>query len=205
MSTRFPTPNLPTNMVDYQRALENSLTITEGAQSNTESVLRSMRQSVASNYGLGARLPTLPNSLSNKVYTDLQNLQASPAATVTLQRAWTNLGNAITINSPAFTSNLVVAVASAATLVITGGGGGGSFTQRFRVQVGSGLSANKMVSIVNFGQTLFTFDNVPPSTSFTVRMQVWGYIDTAGVISNGTIGTTSVYRVSTNVRAVALV
>lgn len=206
MSTRLPPSNLPDTMQPFGRALENSLTITADAQRNTANIVASMRQSVASNYGLGDRLTNDVGTLSNKVYTDLKNHQVSPAAAVTLQRAWTNIGTSFTMTSPAYTSNVALSVAGTAWLDVSGGMAGGTYSHWLRISVTGTLTGNRTLPRHNFGQVLFFWDSVPPSTVLTIRMQVWGIIynpDTT--VANGSIGTASIIRISPALRAIALV
>lgn len=206
MSTRFPVANLPTPMSPWQRALENTLTIAENAQTNTDDVLSGMRQSVASNYGLGSRLTTNAGSLSGKVATDLQNMQGSPASAVTLQRSWTNLDGTISITTPPFAANIALAVAGTAFLDVSGGSAGATYSQWQRINISGALTANKTVARTNFGQVLFAWQNVPASSALTVRMQVWGFIENPDLTYvNGSISTLSVVRLATSLRAIALV
>jgi hypothetical protein len=206
MSTRHPAANLPPNMEDYRRALEHTLTIAEDAQANSSNVLGSMRQSIASNYGLGSRVPTGAGSLSTKVGTDLQNLSTNPAATVTLQRTWNNLGSAITVTSPAFSSNIALSVAGTAWLDVTGGDPGAVYSHWLRIQLTGGMTGTKVIPRTNFGQIIFTDTSVPASTNITVRMQVWGNIQNPdNSFVNGSISTSTVVRLATSMRAISLV
>ncbi len=206
MSTRFPPSNLPDTMRPYGRALENSLTITADAQRNASNIVASMRQSVASNYGLGDRLTNNVGSLSNKVYTEIKDHQVSPAAAVTFSRAWNNVGTAVTLTSPAFVSNVALSVAGTAWLDITGGVGGGVYSHWLRIAVSGTLTGNRILPRNNFGQVLFYWDEVPASTVLTLRMQVWGIIyNPDNSVSNGLIGTPSIIRMAPALRAIALV
>lgn len=206
MTTRFPPDNLPDNMQDYRRALETTLTVAETAQENTQAILAGMRQSVASNYGLGSRLTANAGSLNGKVSTSLHNLQWSPTSAVTLQRSWNNLGGVISIVSPGFTSNMVLSIAATGYLAVTGGIAGGSYSHWLRVQALNGLSGTRMVSRNDFSPVMLTWNAVPPSTAFQVRLQVWGLIyNPDGTIANGSIGTSSVFRMAGTLRAIALV
>lgn len=193
-------------MQPFGRALENSLTITADAQRNTSNIVASMRQSVASNYGLGDRLTNDVGTLSDKVYTQIGNHQVSPAAAVTLQRAWTNLGTATTVTSPPFVSNVALSVAGTAWLDVSGGVAGGTYSHWLRVAVSGTLTGSGTLPRNNFGQVLFFWDNVPASTVITLRMQVWGIIyNPDNSVSNGSIGTPSIIRIAPALRAIALV
>lgn len=207
MTTRFPPDNLAPEAQPWRRALENALSAAEGSHENAASILSALRQSNASNYGLGSRVTQNAGSLSNKVATALGNLQASPASSVTLQRAWTNLGTTLTVTTPAYATNVALNVAATAWLDISAGVGGGTFSNWVRVNVTGGITDTKIIPRVNFGQVIFTGSNVPASTNIVMQMQVWGYVtNTDGVtFQNGTISTSSVMRMSAALRSIALV
>lgn len=206
MTTRFPAAYLPDNMQAYQRALETQINIAENAQDNSDSIIAGMRQSVGSNYGLGSRLPATAGDLTNKVVTNLQTVAGSPAASVTLQRSWTNLFGTITVTTPAFVSNVTLAVAAVSALDITGGSTGAQFSRWVRINVGGGIVATRMMPQQNFGQVLLTGLAVPASTNITIATQIWGFVqNTDNTFVNGTVGTASTVRIATNMRAIALV
>lgn len=206
MTSRFPTDNLPPNMQPWRRAMENTLHIAESAQENSEAIIRSARQSVASNYGLGERLVSGAGSLSGKVYSQLANMQSSPASSVALQRSWTNVDGTLTLTTPAFVSNVSLSIANAYDFAVSGGSTGGIYYIWPRIQVTGAISATRYMSRENYGQVLVTAEAVPASSNITIRVQTWGYIkNTNGTFVNGTLGTASVVRLSAALRAVALV
>lgn len=193
-------------MQAYQRVLESTINIAENAQDNTDNIVAGVRQSVGSNYGLGSRLPASAGSLSNKVVTNLQTISGSPAATVTLQRSWTSLFGTITVTTPAFKTNVTLAVAATTALDISGGATGAVFSRWVRVVVSGGIIANRMVAQQNFGQILFTAQDVPPSTNISVATEIWGFVQNPdNSFVNGSVSTASTVRIATNMRAIALV
>lgn len=206
MTTRFPPANLPAGMGPFRNTLEHTLNIAENAQDNSFGISSSMRQSIASNYGLGSRLADNVGSLGNKVYTQLGNYQGSPAAAVTLQRSWTNIASTLTLTTPAYVTNISLAVAGTYDFSITGGNPGGTYLNWQRINVSGAFTDNKILPRSNYGQILFSAESVPASTNIVLRMQSWGYIkNTDGTFVNGTLGTASVVKISAALRAIALV
>jgi hypothetical protein len=206
MSTRFPPANLPPEMGAYRSTLENMLSLSENAQDNAESIVNSLRQSNASNYGLGGRLTEDAGTLSNKVYTQLGNYQGSPGASVTLQRSWNNIAGTLTLISPNFVSNISLAVAGTYDFSITGGSAGAMYYNWQRINASGGIVGNKLLPRTNYGQVLFSAENVPANTNIVLRLQSWGYVkNTDNSYVNGTLGTSSIVRISATLRAIALV
>lgn len=205
MTTRYPPANLPSNMTNYQRALENTLNIAESAQDNANNIISSMRQSIASNYGLGSTLPGRAGNLTDKVATNLQSMQMSLPSSIPFTRSWTTIGNPIQIASPAFLSNVALSVAATTLLDITGGSGG-VYSYWLRVNVSGAFSTSKMIPIQNFGQVLFSADEIPPSSVVSVRLQIWGTIQNPdNTFVDGVLTTSTFLRLSTSMRSIALV
>ena len=205
MTTQLPPSHLPVPMQPYGRALENSVAITQGAQDNTSSIIRSMRQSVASNYGLGGTLTNNAGNLSDKVFSSLRNVQSTPL-TGTLQRTWQNYGSPLSITSAPFASNVALSVSGASQIDIFGGDTGAIYQMWHRVVISGGVSATRMISVVNYGQTLFYWNSVPANTGITLQLQLWGYIKNPdGTFTTGNLLGTSVVRLSAALRSIALV
>lgn len=206
MSTRFPIANLPENMGDYQRALENSLSVSDNAQVNTQSILSGLQQSVASNYGLGGRLTESAGTLDGKVVTRIGNYLGTISSTVTLQRSWNNLGNTLTLTTPNFVSNVAITVAGTADYSITGGSSGAVYYNWHRVVLNGAVNASRMLPYRNFAQTLVQASEVPANSNITLQMQTWGYIrNTNGTFVNGTLASGTIVRLLATLRAIALV
>lgn len=206
MTTRFPADNLPPNMQEWRRGVENTLQITQNAQDNAEEIIRSARQSIASNYGLGERLTSQAGSLAGTVYTQLANYQGSPGSAVTLQRSWNNIAGTLTLTTPNFVSNVSIAVAGAYDFEITTGSTVGTYLVWPRISATGGITATRMLPRENYGQVLLTGDAIPANTNIVLRIQAWGFVRyNDGSIANGNITTVSTVRMSATMRAVALV
>lgn len=206
MTTQFPPANVPANMQPFARAVENSIAITEGSQDNTGNIIRSMRQGIASNYGLGQTLTNNAGNIADKVHTSLHNAQGTLSSTRPLQRTWTDFGDALNLTSAPFTSNVSLAVSAAAYRDVTGGDPGATYSHWLRINITGGVTGNKFISRTDYGQTLFFWDNVPASSSITLKLQIWGFIHNPdNTYEDGILETASIVRISAAQRAIALV
>ncbi len=102
---------------------------------------------------------------------------------------------------------MALGVAVAVQLAVTGGVSGGTYAHWLRIHVtGGAVTGDKMISRTDYPQKLFFWDSVPASSSITLNLQVWGFIENPDhSFVDGTIGTTSIRRISSSLRAIALV